>query len=287
MRPQNYLYLSTYTWYSNSVMGTKTSGTQWAIPQEPLGTQIFSTVVDLSLWIAVYMASLGIPQSRYGAAFRAQITADRFLSQWNYETIRRAIIHARRKKLLAPIVRGRHTLPEITREGKRRLSAIIPRYDEKRLWDGRMHLITYDIPEKQRDDREALRNFIHTIGAGRLQDSVWLTPYNPIDTLRSFINEHRLAGTVIVSDLGTDAAIGEMDIKSLVARVWRLDELNNRYDEWLSITKKSDRPDHWMLIAFLSILKDDPQLPFSLLPSWWLGNKAYHLIRPNLQQIQI
>lgn len=268
-------------------MGTKTSGTQWVIPKEPLGTQIFSTVVDLSLWIAVYVANLGLPQSRYGTAFRVKLTADRFLSQWNYDTITRAIAHARRRRLLAPVMRGRHTLPEITEEGKRRLSVIIPMYDEKRVWDARMHLITYDIPETQAKDRGELRDFIRMIGAGRLQDSVWITPYNPIDTLRSFIGEHRLAGTVIVSDMGTDAAIGEEDVQSLVARVWRLDRLNDRYTEWLSEANKSGRLDHWMLIAFLSILKEDPQLPFPLLPAWWKGNQAYRLIRPKIQQIQI
>lgn len=268
-------------------MGTKTSGTQWVVPTEPLGTQIFSTVVDLSLWIAVYVASLGLPQSRYGTAFRAQINADRFLSQWNYETIRRAIIHARRKKLLAPIVRGRHALPEITQAGKQRLASIIPIYDEKRVWDGKMHLITYDVPETQATDRDQLRDYIRTIGAGRLQNSVWITPYNPIDTLRTFVGDHQLAGTVIVSDMGTDAAIGEEDVKSLVARVWRLDRINDRYAEWLSEAKRSGRLDHWMLVVFLSILKDDPQLPFSLLPSWWQGDFAYHRIHPNLRQIQI
>lgn len=268
-------------------MGTKSSGIQWVIPKEPLGTQIFSTVVDLSLWIAVYVARLGLPQSRYGMAFRAKMTADRFLSQWNYDTITRAIIHARRRKLLAPVVRGRHAIPEITEEGRRRLSSIIPMYDEKRIWDGRMHLITYDIPEVQARDRNQLRTFIRTIGASRLQDSVWISPYNPVDTLRSFVEKHDLSGTVIVSDMGTDAAIGEEDLKSLVVRLWRLDRLNDHYVEWLSEVKKSGRIDHWMVIAFLSVLKHDPQLPFPLLPPWWKGDEAYRLIKLQLQQMQI
>ncbi|MBI5619649.1 CRISPR-associated endonuclease Cas2 [Candidatus Gottesmanbacteria bacterium] len=268
-------------------MGTKTSGTQWVVPTDPLGTQIFSTVVDLSLWIAVYVATLGLPQSPHAVAFRAKLAADRFLSQWNYETIMRAITHARRRKLLAPAVRRRHALPEITLEGRRRLSKIIPVYDEKRVWDARMHIITYDIPEKQHKERDALRDFIRTIGAAKLQYSVWITPYNPIDTLRTFIHEHRLVGTIIVSDMGSDASIGEEDLRSLVARVWRLDILNDRYTEWIKETKRSEHLDHWMLIAFLTILKDDPQLPFELLPRWWNGDKAYQLILPKLQLLQI
>ncbi len=150
-----------------------------------------------------------------------------------------------------------------------------------------MHLVTYDIPETQADERSALRDFIRKIGASHLQDSVWLTPYNPIDTLRSFIADHHLAGTIIVSDLGRDGAIGEEDLKSLVVRLWRLDLLNDRYDEWLSEAKRTKRLDGWMTISYLSILKDDPQLPFPLLPSWWKGDDAYSLIAPNLKEIQI
>ncbi len=268
-------------------MGTKASGTQWVVPTEPIGTKIFSSVVDLTLWMAVYIAHLGVPQSRYGAAFRAQIGADRFLSQWNYETIKRAIAHARRNRLLQPVKKGRHALPEITQAGKRRLAELLPTYDTKRTWDGRMHLVTYDIPETQGDDRAALRDFIRKIGAAHLQDSVWITPYNPIDTLRSFITDHSLSGTVIVSDLGRDGSIGEEDLQSLVARVWRLDLLNDRYVEWIAEAKRSKRIDQWMTMAYLSILKDDPQPPFPLLPLWWKGDQAYRLIAPKLGEIQI
>lgn len=268
-------------------MGTNASGTQWVQPAEPLGTKIFGTVVDVSLWSVAYLATLAVSPPRGVLDFRAQAAADRFLSQWNYQTIKRAIAHARRKQLLAPVVRGRHALPEITGAGKKRLAALLPTYDEQRTWDGRMHMITYDIPQKQEEDRAALRAFIKKIGAARLQDSVWLTAYNPIDTLRSFISDHNLGGTVIVSDMGTDASIGEEDLKSLVVRLWRLDLLNDRYDEWLKEANRSQQLDGWTVIAYLSILKDDPQLPFPLLPSWWKGDKAYRLISPKLKQIQI
>lgn len=257
------------------------------VPTEPIGTQIFSSVVDLTLWVAVYIAHAGIPQSRYGLAFRAKLKADRFLSQWNYDTIKRAIAHARQKKLLQPVIKGRHTLPEITQAGIRRLTQLLPRYHPKRTWDGRMHLITYDIPEKQQGDRSALRDVIKKIGAAHLQDSVWITPYNPIDTLRLFITDHNLSSTVIVSDMGKDGAIGEEDIKSLVVRLWRLDILNKRYTQWLTQAKRSKHVDSWMTMAYLSILKDDPQLPFPLLPSWWKGDEAYQHISSTLGLIQI
>lgn len=268
-------------------MGAKASGTQWVVPTEPMGTKILGTVVDVSLWVAVYYSALAFSPSRGSAGFNAQIAADRFLSQWNFKTIQRAMLHARRKKLLKPILRRRSAFPEITEAGRRRLAEILPAYDQHRVWDGRMHLITYDVPETQHEDRDALRTFIRTIGAGRLQDSVWITPYNPIDTIRSFIIDHNLGGTVIVSDMGKDGALGEEDIHSLVIRIWRLDKLNERYEEWLAEAKQSKRADGWMTVSYLSILKDDPQLPFALLPPWWKGDDAYRLVRPNISKLQM
>src|SRR3989337_1644773 len=105
----------------------------------------------------------------------------------------------------------RHAIPEITKEGRKRLRRLIPRYDEKRVWDGRMHLVTYDIPERRYSDRQLLRMYLKKIGCGRLQDSVWITPYNPVDIIRAFVEKHDLAGTVIVSDMGDGGAIGEED----------------------------------------------------------------------------
>lgn len=248
-----------------------------------MGEGLFSHMVDIALWNAVFLANISLPQSTSGQVWRATVAADRFGNQWNYQTIKEAIARARRNRLLQPATQRRHTLPEITEAGKKRLAAVLPVYDEKRIWDGRMHLITYDVPETRRLDREVLRNAIRTLGAGRLQDSVWITPYNPIDTLRTIIEERTLAGSVIVSDMGEGGAIGEEDIQSLAVRVWELDKLNERYETWLDQYQRSDALDQWLVTGYLAILRDDPQLPFALLPKWWKGNDAYRLVAPKLK----
>lgn len=239
----------------------------------------FSHTVDLLLWYTVFMAELSVPFQSYGKPFRASISADRFLNQVNYDVIKHAIISAKHRGWITR--RSRHAIPEITIEGKKRLSSALPHYDSIRLWDGRMHLVTYDIPEKRKDDRHMLRQYLLRIGCGRLQDSVWITPYNPIDTVRTFIEERSLAGTVVVSDMGSDGAIGEEDIRSLIVRIYRLEGLNDRYVAWLAESRKRTI-DHWLAVQYLAILKDDPQLPFSLLPSWWKGDQAYKMIEPLL-----
>lgn len=243
---------------------------------------VFAYAVDLALWSVVYMGEVSLPQSTSGQVWRAQVAADRFLRQVNYDVIKNAIITAKRSGWIKKS--RRHAAPEITAEGKRRLSSIVPVYDEKRVWDERIHLVTYDIPEARRYDRDLLREYLRRIGCAMLQESVWVTPYNPIDTLRTFIEERELGGTILTSDMGSDGSLGEEDLRALMARVYTLEKLNERYEEWLIEAEEND-VDHWMVIKYISILTDDPQLPFALLPPWWKGDQVYHHVKPFLQRL--
>ncbi|MBI4064924.1 CRISPR-associated endonuclease Cas2 [Candidatus Gottesmanbacteria bacterium] len=249
-----------------------------------LAEGLFSHTVDMSLWFIVYLSSMSFPQKTTGQLWRAQIAADQFINQINYDVIKQAIVNAKRKGYIKKS--RRHAWPEITQAGKHRLASLLPQYDEKRAWDDRMHLVTYDIPEKRRKDRALLREYLNRIGCGRLQDSVWLTPYNPIDTIRSFIEKRGLRGTVIVSDLGKDGSVGEEDLAGLLVRLYRLDAVNKHYEEWLNDVK-SHGVDHWHVIRYLAILKEDPQLPFALLPAWWKGEVAHRKVRGDLQRLLV
>lgn len=248
-----------------------------------LAEGLFSHAVDLALWTVIYLGEVGLPQPTSGQVWRAQIAADHYLCQVNYDVIKNALKMARRNGWIK--TRRRNAPPEITKEGKRRLAGVIPQYDEKRTWDGRMHLVTYDIPEKRKVDRELLREYLRRIGCAMLQESVWITPYNPIDLVRSFVDEKELSGTVIVSDMGKDGAVGEENLRSLLVRIYNLERLNERYEEWLSSIGELDYIDHFALIRYLAILVDDPQLPFSLLPPWWKGDKANALVTSQLLSV--
>lgn len=240
---------------------------------------LFSHSVDMTLWVLAYMGEMSIPFHASSQLWRAGIAADRFLYDINYNILKNAIITAKKRRFVKTT--KRRAWPQITEEGKRRLFSIIPRYDEKRTWDGRMHIITYDIPETHGNDRHLLRDYLRRIGCGRLQDSVWITPYNPIDTIRAFIEEHGLIGNVIVSDMGQDGSIGEEDLRSMIVRMYGLKALNTRYEEFLDETD-GQKLDQLTVVRYLSILKDDPQLPFSLLPQGWKGTEAYKRIKSHL-----
>lgn len=245
-----------------------------------LADGLFGSAVDMTLYFIAYMGTVGLPQSTSGQIWRAEREAERFLREVNYDVIKNAINTARKNNWIKRV--HRYAQPEITQEGKRRLASILPVYDAVRAWDGHLHTIVYDIPEARRKDRDLLREYLRRIGCGRLQYSVWMTPYNPVEILRSFMEDKGLSGTVIVSDVGSDGAIGEEDIRALIVRIYGLEKLNERYEEWLN--DGEDRAvNHWDVVKYLAILRDDPQLPFSILPPWWRGSESFRRIKPYIK----
>lgn len=237
---------------------------------------ILSTVVDIVLWEVMYIGEAATTFSR--DTWKPVVAANRFLDNVNYETIKRAIENARKNGWIKR-TRKKRAWPEITQAGKRRLVSIIPQYDTKRVWDERLYLVTYDIPETRKKERELLREYIKRMGAGMIQESVWLTPYNPHELLKEFIDERKLEGTIIVSDIGKDGSVGEEDIKDLVIRVYKLHDINRDYKKFLDTFGNAKEFFFEVAFVYYKVLKKDPQLPFELLPSDWMGEKAHKLFQ--------
>jgi DNA-binding transcriptional regulator PaaX len=49
---------------------------------------------------------------------------------------------------------------------------------KKRRWNGRWRVIIFDVPERRRKTRDRLRILMQQLGFVRLQDSVWVFPYD-------------------------------------------------------------------------------------------------------------
>lgn len=238
---------------------------------------VLSTATDLVLFELYYT-----PRAVASAASkkpRDKYSGDSFLHEVNYKTIKRAVYHLKRKGLVDYIRDEAINIPIITDQGKERLEAMLPRYHTTRFWDGKIYLITYDIPETQRGDRDILRRHIRKIGGGRLQDSVWICPYNPRNILKKTIKERGLSGDVIISDVGEDGSIGQKTLKELVSDVYDLDHINSSYAIFLRKHRKTKKDYTKSQIAFdfFAVLDEDPQLPYELLPYSWLGDDAYEL----------
>ncbi|MBM3209578.1 CRISPR-associated endonuclease Cas2 [Candidatus Shapirobacteria bacterium] len=236
-------------------------------------------LTDFLLWLFFLQgASLGKTKTSRDM-YRIFSEAEEMLREVNYQSFKRAVDNLRKKKLLTWEKIGGGLEIEITKQGEERLEASLPAYQEKRTWDKKLYLVTYDIPEKRHRDRDILREYLKRIGCVSLQESVWLTPYNPTQILADFVRERELEGMILVSDLGPQGTVGGEDIKALVKRVYQLEEINERYGEFIEKYSRGNFPRTELTFAFYRILEDDPQLPFELLPGQWRGDEAYHLFK--------
>ena len=235
-----------------------------------LSKGVLNTALDLSLFVVAF----GIQSYSVGSGktdfFKALENSGDFVNVIRKNYLKRASYVATKKELL----RKNETIWELTEKGQTRLEEILPRYRTKRPWDGKIYLITYDIPENKRKDRDRLREYLKRIGCGMFQASVWLTPYDPREKLNQLTKDFQLTGFIAVSNIGRDGNVGQMSVGDLVQRVYRLDKLNERYGDFIIESQKRKMTPIETNLYFLSILKDDPQLPFSLLPEGWLGDKA-------------
>ena len=60
--------------------------------------------------------------------------------------------------------------------------------NKKEKWDGKWRIIAFDIPEKYKKNRDALRRRLKSIGFCELQKSIFVTPINCEKEMKIFID---------------------------------------------------------------------------------------------------
>jgi DNA-binding transcriptional regulator PaaX len=235
---------------------------------------ICGSLLDFMIWqIALVGASFG--QTGPQGVHKAFREADELLEKVNHNTLYSCWCNLMRNNLITYKKMGKKYYPEITKYGQQHLKQTFPAFQKNRPWNKRIYLITYDIPEIHRVKREYLRLFLLKIKSVLLQESTFLTPYDPRELVHAFISEKKIPGTIIVSDIGPDGAVGDTTITDLLISLYKLEDMNNRYKDFIELSKKNKNTyTHFLIFRYLSILKNDPQLPYPLLPKWWLGDKA-------------
>lgn len=188
------------------------------------------------------------------------------------------------------IIKNGETCYRLTSAGFDLLKESIPLYKlASRSWDKKWRIVIFDISEKNRLSRDILRDKLFSIGFGRWQESVYITPHSVEQEINQFLKEEQLFPQAVClmagrNDLGND--------RKLAARVWRLNELNEEYDELIDDLKKVFLPAagngknqklHKLLRIYRDLILKDPMLPKELLPKGWLGERARQLIKKILR----
>lgn len=170
----------------------------------------------------------------------------------------------------------------LTSKGSQRIKEDIPISKlARRPWNGRWRIVIFDIKEEKKFIREALRDKLLSLGFGKWQRSVYITPHDIEQEINKYLISKKLFPSCVCfvaqrSDLGDDKALAE--------RVWRLDELNDEYHEFINdcqelVEKIEDKKikdkevrDLWLV--YKSLTSKDPHLPKELLPKEWLAEEA-------------
>lgn len=195
--------------------------------------------------------------------------------KWNKSSFRKAVGRAMGNGLLKKVEYGFG----LTAEGEKRLKTILPEYKRPKPWDGKLWLITYDIPNDKKRTRDKFRKWLVEIGCRMIQESVWLSIKDPAEWIKSFVSKSKKR-SIIISCLGKDGSVGGETLPELLDRVFGLAKLNKEYIKWIeSSDKYVDDEERKLGLAcrYLYLLQQDPMFPKELLPKDWAGDKAMDL----------
>ena len=153
-------------------------------------------------------------------------------------------------------------------------------------WDDCWHLIGFEVPERRRGARDALRNLLVELGAAPVQAGLYVHS----DDLTAFVGQlasHLGVSEAITSFVTTTIQVGEHTRPAnIVNRLWPLTSLADRYNtverRLVSIVEHAPIADDDVLAAAMlsatldteAVLRSDPLLPAELLPADWAGKRA-------------
>lgn len=170
---------------------------------------------------------------------------------------------------------------KLTAPGFEKLARIFPLFRlSRKTWDKKWRVVIFDIQEKEKAVRDSLRQKLTSLGFGKLQESVYVSPLKILEDLNEFLKNNGLSGRVMTFEA---EQINASDHRLVANYVWRLDKLNNEYRQLLEKAEdgdlNKDRENRLKLKKeYFELLLRDPILPKELLPKDWFGNKVREVI---------
>jgi len=238
-----------------------------------LRTVIGSTMRDLGGWMAsstlvALMTEFDVPSDR----------------------TRTALTRLKTKGLLVPEARGRVAGYGLTEAAIAMLVRGDRRIYHPRFMDNDDHwcLISFSVPEQNRDVRHQLRRRLSWIGCGVIASALWICPAFLVDEVEEIVADLGLRGRVTV--FLVDEIRGVDDLPAAISRWWDLDGICALHHDFLAshadaiaAFRADPRPrtafrtwtvalDAWRPIPYL-----DPGLPPCLLPNDWPGHRSIPL----------
>jgi phenylacetic acid degradation operon negative regulatory protein len=214
----------------------------------------------------------------------------------NQARTRTAILRVRGKGLLAPEVREGYVgyaldpaaIPTLAR-GDRRIYA-----SRQMGTSDRWCLISYSIPESQRQRRHQLRRRLSWIGCGTVTAALWICPEyltGEVEEILTELGVRASASIFLADETRVDGGLGRA-----VGQWWDLPAIAARHQAFLSaygsVVGEDLAPrqafatwigclDAWRVIPYI-----DPRLPAAWLPADWPGNLSIPLFADLREQLE-
>lgn len=104
--------------------------------------------------------------------------------------LRSQLQRLKKQQLVETFKKNKETWAKLTKKGERRVIEILFKKNKipaPKKWDRRWRIVIFDVPEKLRAGRDALRDKLNNLGFHKIQKSVFVHPfacYKEIDMLR-------------------------------------------------------------------------------------------------------
>lgn len=195
------------------------------------------------------------------------------------------LLQLERQKLVSRSIMGGEPVVRITPEG---MSLLVWRYGHVGLlgkpWDEKWRIAVYDVPEKDRYQREKCRTLLERFGFAQLHPSVYLSAHDVLDRVRSELAQEGLFTAVFLL-IGASSDVG--DSRVMAERLWKLTELAQNYQHLVrrfQIVMGQQLPEKKKVglrrirSDFIRLVASDPLLPVELLSQDWPIARVFNMI---------
>lgn len=159
-------------------------------------------------------------------------------------------------------------------------------------WDGKWHLLSFDLPSSAVNARYELKEWLNRRRFGRLQGSVRVSAIFE-ESWKSELSDLKIAPTNLVFFEGSPYGVNtDFEVLNVA---WDFKTINTAYGRFIDFHRRglpsredSEGLNTWMtseISHWKSAFDMDPFLPESLLPTNYLGKKALDMRRTSYQKL--
>lgn len=210
---------------------------------------------------------------------------------YNEQSVRVAVSRTMKQGWLESERQGNKSYYFLTPRGEARIEEAANRIFKLKPheWDGKWRMLMYTIPEDIRHIRDELRKELLWSGFGSFSNGCWISPNDLAKEVRVLIEKYQIQSHV---DLFISEYIGLESNQKLVEKSWQLEEVEEKYEAFISdyskkyivhqsMIEKGQMTDADCFVERVNLVHEyrkflfiDPGLPIELLPDIWNGNHA-------------